>query len=137
MQRYRSRALAWTTDWLAPLAGRRGAGAPPVEAERMTHAVPYQKRLATAEGLLAEKGVLRHYQPIADWLEPLLATTSDLIKASKQISEKDPVKNKQRRGYEMPVAPSLKQFVMSSNCKVASIRAMKIWCRKACVCCRA
>ena len=42
-------------------------------AERMTHVVPYlQKRVATAEGLLAEKGVLRHYQPIADWLEPFL-----------------------------------------------------------------
>ena len=77
MQRYRSRALAWIADWLAPLAGRRGAGAPPVDAEQITHVVPYQKRIATAEGLLGEKGVLRHYQPIADWLEPLLATTSD------------------------------------------------------------
>ena len=77
MQHYRSRTLAWIADWLAPLAGRRRAGAPPVDAERMTHVVPYQKRIATAEGLLGEKGVLRHYQPIADWLEPLLATTSD------------------------------------------------------------
>lgn len=49
----------------------------------MTHVVPYQKRVATAEALLAEKGVLRHYQPIADWLEPLLATTSDLIEGFK------------------------------------------------------
>ena len=77
MQRYRARALAWIADWLAPLAGRRGAEAPPVDAERMTHVVPYQKRIAMAEGLLAEKGVLRHYQPIADWLEPFLATKSD------------------------------------------------------------
>jgi hypothetical protein len=45
----------------------------------MTHMVPYQKRIATTEGLLGEKGVLRHYQPIADWLEPLLATASDVI----------------------------------------------------------
>ena len=77
IHRYRSRALAWITDWLAPLAGRRGAGASPVDAERMTHVVPYQKRLATAEGLLGEKGVLRHYQPIGDWLEQLLATRSN------------------------------------------------------------
>jgi hypothetical protein len=77
MQRYRSRTVAWIADWLAPLAGRRGAGAPPVEAEQMTHVVPYQKRIATAEGLLAEKGVLRHYQRLADWLEPFLATKSD------------------------------------------------------------
>jgi hypothetical protein len=83
MQRYRSRALGWITDWLAPLAGRRGAGAPPVDAERMTHVVPYQKRIATAEALLAEKGVLRHYQPIADWLEPLLARTSDFMEGFK------------------------------------------------------
>jgi hypothetical protein len=83
MQRYRSRALAWITDWLAPLAGRRGAGAPPVEAEQMTHVVPYQKRIAMAEGLLAEKGVLRHYQPIADWLEALLAIPSDVIEGFK------------------------------------------------------
>ena len=77
MQRYRSRTLAWIADWLAPLADRRGAVAPPVDAEQMTHGVPYQKRIATAEGLLGEKGVLRHYQPIADWLEPFLASTSD------------------------------------------------------------
>ena len=83
MQRYRARSLAWITDWLAPLAGRRGAGAPPVEAERMTHVVPYQKRVATAEALLTEKGVVRHYQPIADWLEPLLATTPDVIEGCK------------------------------------------------------
>ena len=89
MQRYRARSLAWITDWLAPLAGRRGAGAPPVEAERMTHVVPYQKRLATAEALLAEKGVLRHYQPIADWLEPLLATTSNLREGCKADIRKE------------------------------------------------
>jgi cellulose biosynthesis protein BcsQ len=77
MQRYRSRTLAWIADWLAPLAGRRGEGAPPVDAEQITHFVPYQKRIATADGLLGEKGVLRHYQRIADWLEPFLATTSD------------------------------------------------------------
>jgi cellulose biosynthesis protein BcsQ len=77
MQRYRARSLAWIADWLAPLAGRRGAGAPPVDAEQITHVVPYQKRIATAEGLLGEKGVLRHYQPIADWLEPFLSIRSD------------------------------------------------------------
>jgi cellulose biosynthesis protein BcsQ len=77
MQRYRSRTVAWIADWLAPLAGRRAAGAPPVDAEQMTHMVPYQKRLATAEGLLADKGVLRHYQRIADWLDPFLAPTFD------------------------------------------------------------
>ena len=32
---------------------------------------------STAEGLLGEKGVLRHYQPIADWLEPFLSIRSD------------------------------------------------------------
>ena len=77
MQRYRSRTLAWIADWLAPLAGRRGEGAPPVDAEQMTHVVPYQKRIATADGLLEKKGVLRHYQPLADWLEPFLSTKSD------------------------------------------------------------
>lgn len=74
MQRYRSRTVSWITDWLAPLAGRRGEGAPPVDAEQITHVVPYQKRIATAEGLLGEKGVLRHYQRLADWLEPFLST---------------------------------------------------------------
>jgi len=76
IQRYRARSLAWIADWLAPLASRRGAGAHPVDAEQMTHVVPYQKRIATVEDLLAEKGVLRHYQPIADWLEPFLSTRS-------------------------------------------------------------
>ena len=74
MQRYRSRTLAWIADWLAPLAGRRGVGAPPVDAEQMTHVVPYQKRIAAASGLMAEKAVLRHYQRIAEWLEQCLAT---------------------------------------------------------------
>ena len=73
MQPYRSRALAWIPDALAPLAGRRGAGAPPVDAERMTHVVQDQKRVAKTEGLITEKGVLRYYQPIADWLDPFLA----------------------------------------------------------------
>jgi cellulose biosynthesis protein BcsQ len=77
MQRYRSRTLAWIADSLAPLAGRRGAGAPPVDAEQITHFVPYQKRIAAADGMLGEKGVLRHYQPIADWLEPFLSIRSD------------------------------------------------------------
>ena len=77
MQRYRLRTVAWVADWLAPLAGRREAGAPPVDAEQITHLVPYQKRIATADGLLGDKGVLRHYQRIADWLEPFLATKSD------------------------------------------------------------
>jgi len=77
LQRYRLRTVAWITDWLAPLAGRRGEGVPPVDAEQITHVVPYQKRIATEEGLLGEKGVLRHYQRLADWLEPFLATTPD------------------------------------------------------------
>ena len=83
MQHYRSRTLAWITDWLAPLAGRRGEGAPPVDAEQITHFVPYQKRIAAADGMLGEKGVLRHYQRITDWLEPFLATRS----VSAQVQE--------------------------------------------------
>lgn len=77
MQRYRSRTLAWIADWLAPLTGRRGEGAPPVEAERITHFVPYQKRIATADRILVDKGVLLHYQRIAEWLEHFLSTKSD------------------------------------------------------------
>jgi|GEM_PF-3776850 len=77
MQHYRSRTVAWIADWLAPLAGRRGTGTPPVDAEQITHVVPYQKRIATAGRLLTDKGVLRHYQRLADWLEPFLSTKSD------------------------------------------------------------
>jgi hypothetical protein len=77
MQHYRLRTLAWIADWLATLAGRRGEGAPPIEAEQITHFVPYQKRIATADRILVDKGVLLHYQCIAEWLEQFLSTKSD------------------------------------------------------------
>jgi cellulose biosynthesis protein BcsQ len=77
MQRYRLRTLAWIADWLAPLTGRRGEGAPPVEADQITHFVPYQRRVATADRILVDKRVLLHYQRIAEWLEHFLSTKSD------------------------------------------------------------
>jgi hypothetical protein len=76
-QRYRLRALEWIADWLAPLAGRRVGGAPPVEPEEMTHFVPYQELIATSDRILIDREASRDYEAIAEWLERFIPAKSE------------------------------------------------------------
>ena len=76
-QRYRLRAIEWIADWLTPLAGRREAGAPPVEPEEITHFVPYQESIATSDQILMDNDALRDYEAIAEWLERFVPAKSE------------------------------------------------------------
>lgn len=72
--RYRGRALEWIADWLQP--ARRGREASLIESE-LTHFVLYRETIATSDKVLDDREVWRDYEPVADWLERFLPTSTE------------------------------------------------------------
>lgn len=75
-QSYRSRALTWIAEWLAPANTLRQGQEQLLESD-ITHFVPYREDLATSDNILREPEIERLYVPVADWIERFLPQPSE------------------------------------------------------------
>ncbi len=72
VQRYRSRAEEWISEWMSP--AENGQTEPLTES---IHYVPYREDIATADSVVPIADLWRDYEPIAEWVERFLPTEQD------------------------------------------------------------
>jgi septum formation inhibitor-activating ATPase MinD len=74
--RYQHRAIAWITDWLAPVNQQRPENEQLSETE-ITHFISYKEAIAITDKILDDQKVWQDFAPVADWIEMCFSTKTE------------------------------------------------------------
>lgn len=88
-RRYRTRALDWIQEWLAPAERHRSEETVLIPSE-ITQFIPYRETLAASDRVQADQREHEDYQPIADWIEGLLPTEQEEVVEATAFEDRKP-----------------------------------------------
>lgn len=87
--RYRTRALDWIQEWLAPAERHRSEEAVLIPSE-ITQFIPYRETLAASDRVHADQREHGDFQPIAEWIEGLLPTEKEEFVEATALEDRKP-----------------------------------------------
>jgi MinD-like ATPase involved in chromosome partitioning or flagellar assembly len=96
-----ARATEWIDEWMEDVNSSRAQTAP-LRADELMHVISYSSEIAFRDVVLTPKGQDSNYGPIADWLEQLIPTASDIPKQAGP--------DKQRILGELDFSPGTAEF---------------------------
>jgi cellulose biosynthesis protein BcsQ len=76
IERYQHRAIDWIGNWLSALSEQR-ASSESIKESEITHFIPYREEIATSDQVLSNSDIWRDFEPVAEWLERFLPTSSE------------------------------------------------------------